>query len=1012
MYHCPRCNINFGSSRALNGHGQYYPICYAAIMKGISDQISFSKNNTNINDNTITSIKATDVPVDWNKVSDDWNNDTLFDCTDSDIIMPAASRNNDSSDEELEEPPIFSNDKTANHGLIIKYKEYCKNGKTNVLMDINKYKSSVDLLNILQQSGAPLYLFDNIMSWASKSIHAHHYNFETFELPKRKDLIKLIKEQFDYQSLAPIIKEISLPGSEQKIDIVLHDFVSSLYTLLCDDQLMHISNLLIDENDVFKAPVKPTANSPIDDVNTGDVWFNAYSHYVDPANKELLCPIIFFIDKTHTDKNGRLCIEQVRFTLGIFKRSIRNQSRAWRAIGYIMDQGQISNVTRNKFSKVKDFQYMNEIILESYKKAQKNVIRWELNVNTNMNGTKEKVKVNLRIPTLFIIGDTAGHDAIVGKFGTRTSNVKRLCRYCNTPFNETDNPFHDYTLYKARVITKKIEEGKVGELQEMSMHCVRNAWSDVLFCDFQRGVFGATPAEIMHCLQSGLYEYIIKQLFHQKIIKKRKNKNTAGKKGKKQKSTSEDLSEESADSDGSADQDCPNWNDSIELSSSNVFTENYLKVIDKLLRKYGYYLMHQSDRSLPRTHFYTNYTSVGYKNASEMTGIFIVLLMVFATTEGDNLDNRLGKKRSAQYIRVFETMLMMEYFCKHNMHVRKDIKLLQRIMPIILNTVKNTIARTDGNQMKIIKFHLPLHFAEDMIRFGSMANYDSGIGELHHKNFAKKPAKNTQRRKNIFEYQTAIRQVENSAIQRAVDYIYPDHLNEDQIGIDSETSNRGYKIEFCLNNYHEFVYSKLKNKPKCQWVDVMLQQSLTKLLIDIINSKAIVPPLKFFTEHKRHDNLFRADPCFKPDTKQPRYDWVYINWGETNFNCVPAKLLMFMDITAEQLQSGFQFGGSFVNEAGSYAIIYSFQSNDKILAHLDSMLVDYGKLIRDKDNYNLILYAVSVDSIVKPCIAVPYNTENNIIDADEWLILHPKEQWYDIFLDFMRNEEMASKNKN
>ena len=264
----------------------------------------------------------------------------------------------------------------------------------------------------------------------------------------------------------------------------------------------------------------------------------------------------------------------------------------------------------------------------------------------------------------------------------------------------------------------------------------------------------------------------------------------------------------------------------------------------------------------------------------------------------------------------------------------------------------------------------------------------------------------------IFEYQTAIRQVENSAIQRAVDYIYPDHLNEDQIENDSETSNRGYKIEFCLNNYHEFVYSKLKNKPKCQWVDVMLQQSLTKLLIDIINSKAIVPPLKFFTEHKRHDNLFRADPCFKPDTKQPRYDWVYINWGETNFNCVPAKLLMFMDITAEQLQSGFQFGGSFVNEAGSYAIIYSFQSNDKILAHLDSMLVDYGKLIRDKDNYNLILYAVSVDSIVKPCIAVPYNTENNIIDADEWLILHPKEQWYDIFLDFMRNEEIASKNKN
>ena len=84
------------------------------------------------------------------------------------------------------------------------------------------------------------------------------------------------------------------------------------------------------------------------------------------------------------------------------------------------------------------------------------------------------------------------------------------------------------------------------------------------------------------------------------------------------------------------------------------------------------------------------------------------------------------------------------------MHVRKDIKLLQRIMPIILNTVKKTIARTDGNQMKIIKFHLPLHFAEDMIRFGSMANYDSGIGELHHKNFAKKNSKKYTKKKKYF----------------------------------------------------------------------------------------------------------------------------------------------------------------------------------------------------------------------------------------------------------------------
>ena len=68
-----------------------------------------------------------------------------------------------------------------------------------------------------------------------------------------------------------------------------------------------------------------------------------------------------------------------------------------------------------------------------------------------------------------------------------------------------------------------------------------------------------------------------------------------------------------------------------------------------------------------------------------------------------------------------------------------------------MNIIKNTISRAEEvNKMKIIKFHLPQHFAEDMIRFGSMANFDSGIGEMHHKTFAKKAVNNTQRRKDVF----------------------------------------------------------------------------------------------------------------------------------------------------------------------------------------------------------------------------------------------------------------------
>jgi hypothetical protein len=77
------------------------------------------------------------------------------------------------------------------------------------------------------------------------------------------------------------------------------------------------------------------------DINTGSVYQTAYKTYITNPENELLCPIIFFIDKTHTDVNGRLCLEPIRFTLGIFKRNVRNHPNAWRTLGYIVDQAKI-----------------------------------------------------------------------------------------------------------------------------------------------------------------------------------------------------------------------------------------------------------------------------------------------------------------------------------------------------------------------------------------------------------------------------------------------------------------------------------------------------------------------------------------------------------------------------------------------------------------------------------------------------------------------------------------------
>jgi len=45
-------------------------------------------------------------------------------------------------------------------------------------------------------------------------------------------------------------------------------------------------------------------------------------------------------------------------------------------------------------------------------------------------------------------------------------------------------------------------------LKRMSMHCIKNTFREVKFCDNIQGIHGATLAEVLHVLQQGLDQYI------------------------------------------------------------------------------------------------------------------------------------------------------------------------------------------------------------------------------------------------------------------------------------------------------------------------------------------------------------------------------------------------------------------------------------------------------------------------------------------------------------------------
>jgi hypothetical protein len=281
------------------------------------------------------------------------------------------------------------------------------------------------------------------------------------------------------------------------VTIIWHDVREAIYSLLNDKELMHDDNLLFESDTPFPTATTTNARANVfQDVNDGSVYKQAIALYCKIPNRDVLCPLIFFIDRTHTDVNGNLCLEPVAMTLGIFNRTTRNKASAWRTLGYCINQSNCSSTT--PLLKAQDFHAVLKIILHSlWMLQQTNGLAWELCYKGTI------YNVVFKVPILYIIGDTEGHDKLVGKYSSRTPGVARLCRYCDCSFTNTDDPHYKFRYTKQSQIQKLVRENNVEGLKAISYRLLDNAWHSMQFCDPKRGIHGACPAEDMHVNRNG-----------------------------------------------------------------------------------------------------------------------------------------------------------------------------------------------------------------------------------------------------------------------------------------------------------------------------------------------------------------------------------------------------------------------------------------------------------------------------------------------------------------------------
>ena len=753
----------------------------------------------------------------------------------------------------------------------------------------NEITAALELEQILHKSGASLGLFDKVMAWATENKSS--LPERTLQLSRTR-LYRTCRDKlygneheknrlFKVSANPPKIVSVRLP-SHRTINVATFSFIEHLTSMLSNKDLMAEDNLIFERkpNDPFHVPR--------DDERYGDVhhckwWDDTIDMLINDPTKEILCPLILYLDALVVDAYGNLSLEPVTFTLGIFKRALRHAAKAWRTLGFIEDLDSLFGSNHIKpLVKANDYHAILSIILSDIKEIQKaGGIDWEFEVN----GIKHKRR--LKIPIMFIIGDCKGHDVLCGRQASHQAH--HLCRDCNCTQESGDDPLVQCTFHKQ----SDIEKLTAKECQEISFRKLTlNAFLGMCFGANPYGINIATPPEALHAILLGLCIRLVESLISE--LPKR---------------AQEEL--------------------------------------DKLVAKIAMKFHRQSDREMPDLKpFKSGLSNTSRLTAKQKYArVFIIYLALKDKSLADFItstkfplgDTKKGHKcqfpqsKYQKTVRIFEEVLLFYRWVVKADHKKSDFdhgpqsRAAFRLRQFAKD-YKTAAPRHAGLKLKIPKFHQILHWWFYIAFFGSAMNFDSGRTESMAGENAKDHGKNTQKRSKNFNEQTAHRLHEKTIFDEAralagVEITEDTPIDETELTelelitreirenpnpktygayerrgssftLYIDYGNRGDSgpIEFSAEaTGHELVWHTDKGSTG-NFLDEILSTIARKIdLFNRSNNKSVITSIEGFTDLTMpvDDNypngskhLYRAHPGYYDG--QPWHDWAKIAWSKAD----------------------------------------------------------------------------------------------------------------------------------
>jgi len=850
----------------------------------------------------------------------------------------------------------------------------------------------VKILRLLVKKKAPLDAYEDVMKWhlvESGLLAEHEAVGNSSQFVSREKLMQKLKRRYLMDKTYAVGCHVVLPFSKSKVVVWRKKAQDNVLSLLTDPRWTEKDWLYFDD-DPFAPPPKDCAF--VEDLNTGEAYMETYKKLI-KKDRQILVPIPLYIDGAVTGQFDKLQVTALKMSIGLLNRRARDKENAWRTLGYVTNytkedsQGkrifvQSGHVSSHELflddhlsdeegkeggeeaevDKAADYHAILEVLLQSLK----DLISDGMVVDICHKGKIYKdCELVFFVPFVKCDGDEG--DKLCLSYRSRNANVQQLCRYCQCPTEDTDNPKANYP-YKSETILKKLyDENKMQKLKEMSQIWARNAFHGLRFgLHNDRGIHGACPLELLHAILLGIFKYVRDCFFQQ-------------------------VGETSATA----------------------------SKINSLAQVLGRCFARQSDRNKPRTKFAKGILK-GKLMAKEYSGVLLVLAALLQTAEGKDILAKARKKNFREvgkvedWILLVETLLQWEAYLNLPQMEKKHVHRLKKKHQFLLFLLKKVGARQEGMGFKVMKFHAITHLAVDILMFGIPLVVDTGSNESHHKT-TKIAAKLTQKDATTFEKQTSDRMDDFHVLDLAIQELegrplwqYYDgyiHEEDNEVPLVNESFTGGMVVNVFWDkerNKAGFnVASRMNNRDGVA-LDTQFVEYAARIQRDLFQMIEKIPLL---AEHKRNRIMFRAHPSYRG--KGPWRDWVMIEWNVGDF---PALIWGYLDLTSLPDGETFLLTNGFHVSKGVYAIIESCSYKDvEEGSHSDlfkGVILDAASLSDNGEVIERQFYLVDVETFKQPLVVIP-----NIGTKREFLMMTPQSKWAEDFKVWIESPHKIDENE-